>query len=89
MGQVRFRYRCSSFFAYDASRCVSVSARVHSCDIPRLHVQGSESQKPEPYRALLLDIGGTFLETSQPVPEVYARIGAKHGEFVFPVFSTD
>lgn len=45
----------------------------------RAYGPGSESRKPEPYGALLLDIEGTLLETSQPVPEVYARIGAKHG----------
>ncbi|CAN5950916.1 unnamed protein product [Sphagnum jensenii] len=33
----------------------------------------------KPYGALLLDVGGTLLETSQPVPDVYAAFGAKYG----------
>ncbi|EFJ08953.1 hypothetical protein SELMODRAFT_90084, partial [Selaginella moellendorffii] len=31
------------------------------------------------YRALLVDVGGTLLETSQPVPQVYASFGSKYG----------
>lgn len=26
-----------------------------------------------------IDIGGTFLETSEPVPETYKKIGEKYG----------
>ncbi len=66
---------------------MSISVRVHLCDrsSPAAYA-GSDSPKPESYGAVLLDIGGTLLETSQPVPEVYARIGVKHGEFVFHVY---
>ncbi|XP_024401029.1 uncharacterized protein [Physcomitrium patens] len=45
----------------------------------RSYATGGESKPLEGYGALLLDVGGTLLETAQPVPEVYARIGAKHG----------
>jgi hypothetical protein len=38
---------------------------------------------------VLLDIEGTLLETSQPVPEVYARIGAKHGASLVNAHSLD
>jgi hypothetical protein len=38
-----------------------------------------ESEMGKPYGALLLDVGGTLLETSQPVPDVYAAFGAKYG----------
>ncbi|XP_024529737.1 haloacid dehalogenase-like hydrolase domain-containing protein 3 isoform X2 [Selaginella moellendorffii] len=34
---------------------------------------------PPAYRALLVDVGGTLLETSQPVPQVYASFGSKYG----------
>lgn len=32
------------------------------------------------YHGLLVDVGGTLLETALPVPEVYAAIGAKYGK---------
>jgi hypothetical protein len=36
-------------------------------------------QEPR-FKALTVDIGGTFLKTAQPVPEAYASIGKKYGE---------
>lgn len=39
----------------------------------------SSSQEPR-YKALTVDIGGTFLKTSVPVAEAYAEIGKKYGE---------
>jgi hypothetical protein len=35
------------------------------------------------YDALLLDVGGTLLETAKPVPEVYAEFGEKYGNFCY------
>jgi hypothetical protein len=48
-------------------------------DIVLVIIEG-ESETGKPYGALLLDVGGTLLETSQPVPDVYAAFGAKYGE---------
>lgn len=31
------------------------------------------------YAAMLVDVGGTLLETAEPVPDTYASIGAKYG----------
>ncbi|XP_024519441.1 haloacid dehalogenase-like hydrolase domain-containing protein 3 isoform X2 [Selaginella moellendorffii] len=39
----------------------------------------SSKNSPPAYRALLVDVGGTLLETSQPVPQVYASFGSKYG----------
>ncbi|KAH9296245.1 hypothetical protein KI387_039833, partial [Taxus chinensis] len=36
------------------------------------------------YEALLLDAGGTLLQTVQPVEDTYAIIGSKHGVKVSP-----
>jgi len=47
-------------------------------DIVLVIIEG-ESEMGKPYGALLLDVGGTLLETSQPVPDVYAAFGAKYG----------
>ncbi|GAQ77940.1 Haloacid dehalogenase-like hydrolase superfamily protein [Klebsormidium nitens] len=43
----------------------------------------SSSQEPR-YKALTVDIGGTFLKTSVPVAEAYAEIGKKYGVTATP-----
>ncbi|GBG86460.1 hypothetical protein CBR_g41455 [Chara braunii] len=43
---------------------------VHPSSIPAIE---------RPYSALLVDVGGTLLETAEPVEVAYARIGAKYG----------
>lgn len=45
--------------------------------------EGREREKL-PYLAVLLDVGGTLLETAAPVPETYAEIGAKYGVTLTP-----
>ncbi|CAM6116643.1 unnamed protein product [Calypogeia fissa] len=52
--------------------------------VPAMRCASSASSGGPKYEALLLDVGGTLLETSRPVPEIYASFGEKYGVKVTP-----
>jgi len=48
-----------------------------------LHITGATESVKKAYDALLLDAGGTLLQLTRPVEEIYASIGRKYGFFPF------